>query len=98
MPGFRTVLRCFRCGTVGDTFVGSLSACAKCGAELHSCAQCVHFDPAARFECTQPITARISPKDARNDCTFFEARTTVERETRSAGPPDVRKAFDDLFK
>lgn len=98
MPGFREVLRCRRCGQELSPPVGSVAQCPGCHSDLHSCAQCASFDTGARFECTQPIPARVSPKDARNECTFFEARVTVERETKSAGPPDARKAFDDLFR
>ncbi len=99
MPGFRDVVRCARCGHVLSPPIGFETRCERCGAELHSCAQCAHFDTGSRFECTQPIEARVSPKDARNACTFFEARVTLERETKSpAGPPSARKAFDDLFK
>jgi hypothetical protein len=58
----------------------------------------VSFDTGAPLECLQTIPARISPKDARNACTFFEPRTTVERETKSAAPTSARTAFDDLFK
>ena len=66
-------------------------------------AQCESFDTVARFECTQTITARVSPKDGRNTCELFSPRVTVERETHSqvqaAGAPNsVKKAFDDLFK
>ena len=62
------------------------------------------MNPAARWECTQPITARIPRKDARNECGFYEMRTSSERETTSgqtAGftrPDDPRKAFEDLFR
>ncbi len=104
MPGYRQVARCSRCGTIVDGSIYSRSKCAKCNQDLRSCAQCVHFDPSARFECTQPIAARISPKDAANECQFFSARTTWERETSSATasaatePSGARKAFDDLFK
>jgi hypothetical protein len=98
MPGFRTIVRCARCGhPTGDAILTD-TQCTRCGADLHSCAQCVSFDGGAPFECTEPIPARITPKDARNTCSLFEARTTVERETGSTGPPDARKAFDDLFK
>jgi hypothetical protein len=75
------------------------AACAKCGTDLHTCAQCLHFDTSAAFECQKPVPARVSPKDVRNTCTFYEPRTTVERETKSStGTPSARKAFDDLFK
>jgi len=45
----------------------------------------------------QAIPARISPKNARNTCTLYTARTTVERETTAPKQDGARKAFDDLF-
>lgn len=78
------------------------SKCTKCGSDLHCCKNCVHFDPGSRFECTQSIPERISPKDRANQCEFFEIKTTVEKITGSASEPksadDARQAFDDLFK
>jgi hypothetical protein len=46
------------------------------------------------------VPERISDKGARNECTFFALRVTVERETSSgaARPEDTRRAFDNLFK
>jgi hypothetical protein len=100
MPGFREVLRCARCGheLMAASAWSPSATCARCGADLHSCAQCAHFDTSAAFECQRPIPARISPKDARNECTHYEPRTTIERETKSTAPTSARKAFDDLFK
>jgi hypothetical protein len=104
MPGFRAVARCARCGTFVDPQVLSRSKCSKCSQDLRSCTQCVHFDPSARFECTQSLSARVSPKDVANDCALFSARTSWERETSSAvaskpsEPTGAKKAFDDLFK
>jgi len=100
MPGFREVLRCARCGyeLMAASAWSPSATCARCGADLHSCAQCAHFDTSAPFECQRPIPARVSPKDARNECPHYEPRTTIERETKSAAPPSARKAFDDLFK
>jgi ribosomal protein S27E len=102
MPGFREVVRCARCGnelTVAAVWSPE-ARCTRCGADLHTCGQCVNFDTGAAFECQKPVRVRISPKDARNTCEFFEPRATIERETKSSssGPPSARKAFDDLFK
>ncbi len=100
MPGFREVLRCARCGfelTVAAAWSPG-AQCQKCGAHLHTCAQCLHFDTSAPFECQKPVPSRVSPKDALNECAFYEPRTTVERETKSTGTTSARKAFDDLFK
>jgi hypothetical protein len=98
MPGYREVVRCARCGNVGNADVAVDSRCTRCGVDLHACAQCASFDPGCRFECMQAIPARITPKDARNTCTLYAARTTVERETTTPRTDNARKAFDDLFK
>jgi hypothetical protein len=102
--------RCTNCGAVLLPGFDQNGQCPRCKSELHCCKQCVHFDTAAQFECTQPITERIAKKDGRNECTFFEFRMTVEKdtspasaiavaaETHAARPRDARQAFDDLFK
>jgi len=86
MPSFHEVTKCARCGVVLSASFRFDSQCSKCAADLHSCAQCAWFDSSSQFECAQPITKRISPKDQRNSCTYFEAVVTVERETHSSGP------------
>jgi hypothetical protein len=104
MPGYRQVARCSRCGTLVAAQIFSRSTCPKCQQDLRSCAQCVSFDPGARFECARQIPARISPKDVANECALFAPRTSWERETSSAQsqkpsePSGAKKAFDDLFK
>jgi hypothetical protein len=98
MPGYREVVRCAQCGAVVAAEVAGDTRCPRCGVDLHSCSQCTSFDPGSRFECMQTISARVSPKNARNTCTLYSARTTVERETTAPRPDDARKAFDDLFK
>ena len=98
MPGFRQVVRCSQCGTVVTEEITLDARCLRCGTELHSCAQCTSFDPGSRFECMEPtLTARISPKNTRNTCSMYAARTTVERETTTPKVDTARKAFDDLF-
>ena len=87
MPAFREVLKCARCGaSLGSASIRFDTQCAGCAADLHSCAQCTWFDTSRTLECAQPIPKRVSPKDARNICTYFEARVTVERETHSSAP------------
>jgi predicted RNA-binding Zn-ribbon protein involved in translation (DUF1610 family) len=100
MAATRTVSRCAQCGTVLNAFTDPVGQCPKCGFELHSCKQCTHFDPSSRFECTQPIAARIPRKDAKNDCTLYSMRVMVEKETSSSAlrSDDARKAFENLFK
>ena len=112
MVGTVTRARCSNCGAVLAPGFDPNGTCPKCGFELHCCKQCRFFDSAAQFECTQSIPERITPKDARNNCTVYEFRTTVEKDTAptsypqrgsAAAPPpprstDARQAFEDLFK
>ena len=104
LMGMHEVFKCARCGNKLPLPVELASKCSRCGADLHSCVQCVSFDTSARWECTQPIPARIFPKDARNECAFYEIRMSSERETTSsspvatARPNDPRQAFERLFK
>ena len=100
MPGSRSVARCADCGSALPALTDSVRQCPECKAELHSCKQCAYFDPGHRFECTQPIPARIRDKRAHNECSFFALRVTVERDTPSGAmrAQDARHAFGNLFK
>jgi hypothetical protein len=114
MVGTVTRARCSNCGAVLAPGFDPNGQCPRCKFELHSCKQCRFFDTAAQFECTQPIPERISPKDAKNDCKFYEFRMTIEKDTAPTSyaqkpsqlaatpapgsPTDARKAFEDLFK
>jgi hypothetical protein len=103
MMPFREVTRCALCGTQVNIDIGGIQfddKCPKCNADLHSCKNCVSFDPGARFQCRKPIAARVAKKDTRNECEHFEPRKTVERQTTTTEPEkkDPRSAFDKLFK
>lgn len=112
MVGTVTRARCPNCGTPLLPGFDPNGQCPHCHADLHCCKQCLHFDTAARFECTQPITERIPKKDGKNDCSFYAFRMTVEKDTSPSAPVTstsapaaattrpsaARKAFDDLFK
>ncbi len=98
MMAFGEKVRCTACGATLQMEITTDSRCSKCGTDLHACRQCTYFDPGARFECRQPVTARIVNKQARNTCELFAARTVVERETSSSGPMGARQGFENLFK
>src|SRR5262249_8786997 len=103
LMGSHEVFRCARCGNRLALPVEADGRCGKCGVALHSCIQCVSFHAIGRFECTQPLTARVWPKDEGNMCSLFAPRTTIERQTstpasQSPETNSARRAFDDLFK
>jgi len=98
MMAFSEASKCTACGAQTPTIINFDRACPKCNANLHSCRQCTHFDPGARFECNKPIPARIVDKHAGNTCELFAARIVVERQTSSGPPTNARDAFAKLFK
>jgi len=111
-----TVFRCNACGE--KRAVAELMApettCKRCGAALHTCSNCIHFDTSTYWECRkQPeIPARVAKKTAANECPAFTEKTVQEfaadagpRGGGSGGPTsgggranDARAAFDALFK
>ena len=98
MMAFGETVKCSACAAKAPPNINFDSSCSNCRADLHTCRQCMYFDPGARFECSKPITARIVNKNARNKCELFTPRTVVERETSSGAPTDARQAFAKLFK
>ena len=96
------VFACRACGEKRRDLEGirSDSTCVRCGADLHACRQCAHFDTSARFECTQPIPARIPDKNVRNACRFYAPAKSFDLAGSKAlnTPEDARAAFDRLFK
>lgn len=96
-----TVFRCRACGaTVHLTAQVELgSSCRTCGADLRCCANCLHFDPASRFECRKAIPERIANKVKSNSCPLFAPRTVQEFAPETPGRgKDPRAAFNALFK
>ncbi|HKE60163.1 MAG TPA: hypothetical protein VKB46_25805 [Pyrinomonadaceae bacterium] len=98
MMAFGEAVKCASCGAKAPATINFETTCEKCRAELHTCRQCEHFDPSARFECRKSIPKKIVNKNARNSCDLFAPRTVVERETSSGAPNDARQAFAKLFK
>jgi hypothetical protein len=95
--------KCNRCGELqhglGDLTFDAI--CTKCGAALHTCGNCRHFDTTATWECRENIKARVASKHTRNECPLFAAkivRDLVADKQKPQTPNDARKAFEALFK
>ena len=66
---------CAHCGNrlaiIGNQ-VGRRDTCESCGADLHSCRQCRHFDEAVAKQCKEPFAEVPSDKDEANFCELFQ--------------------------
>jgi hypothetical protein len=100
------VFRCTACGEKRLIMLGDVlppdATCAKCGADLHTCSNCIHFDTSVHWECRKnaEIPARIAKKRDRNDCALFTPKLAQEfaKDSAKGSPGDARSAFDALFK
>ncbi|HYX22978.1 MAG TPA: hypothetical protein VFC23_02410 [Thermoanaerobaculia bacterium] len=100
------VFRCNACGEKRLILLGDVlppdATCAKSGADLHTCSNCIHFDTAVRWECRKnaELPARVAKKRDRNDCALFTPKLVQEfaKDSDKPSPGDARSAFDALFK
>ena len=92
--------RCAACGKAAAVPGATefAASCSACGADLHSCTNCRHFDSSAPRECRKPVPERISAKGKRNECELYEPKVTIESASDSDRPADPKAAFDALFK
>ncbi len=101
---FHLITRCNNCAAEIQVMdqISVTDKCTACGTDLHTCRNCISFDPAARNECTKPIEVRVTNKSVNNFCPLFEPKILVEKQGSGAAPKTVvdsnRQAFLDLFK
>jgi hypothetical protein len=68
-------VRCFSCGNetplAAGERIGFRDSCARCGADLHVCRNCLHHDPAAYNECRESSAERVGDRERANRCDWF---------------------------
>ena len=98
------VFRCHNCGRQAEApeQIARDEKCGGCGMALHSCMNCMQFDPGVPRECRDArVTVATYSKRDSNDCTYFSPKSVLDstgRRQDAAKPPSARQAFDDLFK
>ena len=76
-------------------------ACEKCGAELHACINCHHYDATLARSCREPsAVAEETVRDVRrgNLCDWFDHRRGPPSGDDKSSGERARAAFDALFK
>ena len=51
--------------------IGFRDTCDRCGADLHACLNCAHYEPTAYNECRESNAERILDRDRANRCDYF---------------------------
>lgn len=93
-------MKCFNCQTEilipSGQKIGLRDECEKCGADLHVCLNCAHYDPGAYNECREPSADYVQVKDRSNFCDYFKPGD----QEGQAGPSkdSLLSAAEALFK
>jgi ribosome-binding protein aMBF1 (putative translation factor) len=91
-------LNCFNCGTelTFSSVPGRREDCTKCGADVHVCKNCKHYDRNAYNECREPSAEVVREKERANFCDFFTpgdgGKSAVDMKK------DLMSAAEALFK
>ena len=87
------------CGATLDIIanqVGRRDVCPSCGAELHACVHCRHYDESVAKECKEPFAEVPGDKEGANFCELFQIGEGGER---GAGGKDAAlSAAEALFR
>ena len=76
---------------------GRRETCPACGAELHACIHCRHYDESVAKQCKEPFAEVPEDKEDANFCDFFQLGDGANR---SSGPSKdaLLSAAEALFK
>ena len=96
--------KCHACGEVWEGPPGAQpgrnETCPRCGADLHCCLNCRHYDPAVHHECLSSTAEFVRDKDRRNYCDEFEfSGGAPGKGPRGGGASegDMDRKWKDLF-
>lgn len=89
---------CWKCGASLQDVpqpLGRRAECLACGAELHVCRQCRHYDPGKAKQCRELAADEIKDKTRANFCEWFQ--TGAGTTTASSHATGGRAGLDALF-
>lgn len=92
-------LRCWKCGDrLGELTLPlrRLEECRACGAELHVCRMCRHYDVAVAKSCREPVAEEVKDKTRANFCDYLEPNPDAFRPADPAATQS-RSRLEALF-
>ena len=93
--------RCFSCKKIlkrAENVVGRRECCPFCGADLHVCLNCLHYDPAAYNQCRETQAERVLDKNRSNFCEYFVLRDADAPEAPPVRKLSAKEQLESLFK
>jgi ribosome-binding protein aMBF1 (putative translation factor) len=92
-------LVCWKCGAslkAQPLPLGRRSECLSCGAELHVCRLCRHYDTAKAKHCRERAADEVQNKTRANFCDWFQPKTAAFNAEAEPGKSG-RNPLDALF-
>lgn len=74
-----------------------LSKCKHCDTDLHVCRMCRFYDTTVNNSCREPIAEKVTDKQRKNFCGYFQPSKTAYQATNTAAADESRKGLDALF-
>ncbi len=71
--------------------------CPKCGGDLHSCIQCLSYEPGRDNDCAEVQAERVVDKERSNFCDWFKA-TSGDGSAAGQDKQSTIDALNSLFK
>lgn len=91
---------CHRCGEpwrgLGEN-VAVHETCQRCGAMIHCCMNCAHYDADAPRECRNEEAEFVTEKHGKNFCEAFAFRSRSSPPALSPTPAASREKWERLF-
>jgi len=91
---------CYRCGASLASLSLPLSRqdeCPGCGAYLHVCKMCQHFDASVTRQCREDGADDVTDKDRLNFCDWFVPSDSAFDAKRKEEEDQAKSALDALF-
>ncbi|OYY94062.1 MAG: hypothetical protein B7Y41_09015 [Hydrogenophilales bacterium 28-61-23] len=92
-------LVCWKCGASLKTLplpLGRRAECLTCGAELHVCRLCRHFDTGKAKQCRELAADEVKNKTRANFCDWFQPKPAAFNAGTSSGT-NASNPLDGLF-
>ena len=91
---------CWKCGASLSALMvpfGRSERCRQCGADMHACKLCAHFDPRAYQQCREPTVEEVRDKERANFCDHYKPVAGAFKGGAAGAADAARSALDKLF-
>ncbi|MCL5124079.1 MAG: hypothetical protein M1511_06200 [Deltaproteobacteria bacterium] len=72
--------------------------CANCGSDVHCCLNCSEYDDRFSNHCKEPQSEKVSVKDRRNFCDYFELSPEKVTGTARNKAAEAKRKLEALFR